>query len=296
MSNNDAIIPAWVAEFRTLLRARGIPSFSTDYISVLSDYSGQSKERPFRVQSFLLFNPTKSPDWPLLRQNLRASLPDRRRFAYKALSPSSHLQSKLQPFLAAADSLNGWCVTIAVHKSLKSLVSNEESYKLWKREGNLQGTWNPQQFENMLRIVHFLSVVLAEIMGNCNCIEWVSDQDEIFANDARCLDATKVLKLSLGTYVPNATANLLVGTSVIDTGHRGIEDLLAIPDLAAGAVADFASARETACDLPKKAMTIGKWLRDSSASLSKCSIWFRPERSSTTMSLAALEPELIYGG
>jgi hypothetical protein len=139
----------------------------------------------------------------------------------------------------------------------------------------------------MLRIVHFLSVLLAEIMVDCHSIEWISDQDEVFANIDRCHDVTKVLRLSLGAYLPRARAHILVGTSEIDTGHRGVEDLLAIPDLAAGAVGDFASAQEVASSVPPKAIAIGKWLGTSSGWPRKCCVRFRPG-SGDEVSLSAL--------
>jgi hypothetical protein len=169
--------------------------------------------------------------------------------------------------LKAADSLRGWCVTVAVHKSLGWLVSDKASCELWKREVELRSNWNAAQFENMLRIVHFLSILLSEILVDCHSVEWVSDQDEIFANEDRCIDVTKVLRLSLGSYLPKASAKILVGSSEIDTCHGGVEDLLAIPDLAAGAVGDFASGPEAATSVPPKAMTIGRWLAASSGSL-----------------------------
>ncbi|MGD0898918.1 MAG: hypothetical protein ABR915_13855 [Thermoguttaceae bacterium] len=276
MLSNGPHFPAWVPQFREILQARGIPSFTSDRIFVLSDYSGPDKGLPYRVFSFLLFNPSQSPDWPRLRLDLRAGLPDKRRFAYKRLSRSSYLRSKVGPFLGAADSLSGWCVTLAVHKSLKCLVSNKASCELWRREAGIQSNWNAPQFENMLRIVHFLSVLLAEIMGDCHSIEWVSDRDDIFANDDRCQDVTRVLRLSLGTYLPGVSAHILVGTSEIDTGDLGVEDLLAIPDFAAGAVGAFASAQEGASSVPPKAIPVGKWLETSSGVLRKCSLRFRP--------------------
>ena len=143
--------------------------------------------------------------------------------------------------------------------------------------------------------MHFLGLLLAEIIGNSVQIEWISDQDDIFANDARCSDVTRVLRLCLGSYAPNAIGHVIVGTSEIDTGHLGIEDLLAIPDLAAGAVADFTTARDKKADLPDKAITIAKWLRHSSGPLSKCSIEFRPDTNGQ-MSLAPLESQLMSIG
>ena len=289
MPNVNGSVPLWVSEFRKLLRARGIPKLRNDHICVLSDYSANDR---CCIQSFLLFSQSCSPDWPRLRHGFRADLPDKRHISYKKISPSSLLAPQLQRYLCIADSLNGWCVTVGMHRSLKSLVSNKESRRWWMKNASLEEKWNTPQFENMLRIVHFLSVLLAEVIGDCDSIEWVSDEDEIFANEKRCRDVTRVLRLTLGSYAPDAKARIVVGTTEIDTGNLGVEDLCAIPDLACGAVAEFMKSRETATPLSDKAITIGKWLAASSPTLQKCSVRFGPI-SSIQMSVEPMEDELI---
>ena len=290
MPNANASIPPWVSGFRKLLSERGIPKMANDHITVLSDYSSNKQGD---VQSFLLFSQSYSTDWPQLRHDFRADLPDNRHISYKKISPTSLLGPMLPRYLDIADSLHGWCVTVGTHRSLKSLVSNKESRRWWMRNANLEAKWSgPQQFENMLRIVHFLSLLLAEVIGECASVEWVSDQDEIFANNDRCQDVTKVLHRTLGSYAPAAKAHILVGTTEIDTGHRGVEDLCAIPDLACGAVAEFMKSRETEFALSEKAITIGKWLAASSRSLQKCSLQFSPI-SSTELRIENIEDRMI---
>jgi hypothetical protein len=284
-----ARVPSWVSGFRKLLCDRGIPKMSNDHITILSDYSSNTQ---CCIQSFLLFSQSRSPDWPRLRYEFRADLPDNRHISYKKISPSSLLGPKLQRYLDIADSLYGWSVTVGIHRSLKSLVSNRDSRRWWMQNASLEANWSLAQFENMLRVVHFLSLLLAEVIGDCNSVEWVSDQDEIFANDERCQDVTKVLHRTLGSYAPAAKAHILVGTTEIDTGHRGVEDLCAIPDLACGALAEFMKSRETESVLSEKAITIGKWLAASSDSLQKCSVQFIPI-SSTEFQIEAVEDKMM---
>jgi hypothetical protein len=289
MPNMDASVPAWVPGFRRLLSDRGIPKMPPDHITVLSDYSSNTHAS---TQSFLIFSQSCSSDWPRLRQGFRDDLPDNRHISYKKISPTSLLGPMLQRYLDIADSLHGWCVTVGIHRSLKSLVSNKDSRRWWMQNAKLEAKWSGPQFENMLRIVHFLSLLLAEIIGDCNSVEWVSDQDEIFANDARCQDVTKVLHRTLESYAPAAKAHILVGTTEIDTGQLGVEDLCAIPDLACGAVAEFMKTRETESPVSEKAFTIGKWLTASSATLHKCSVHFIPI-SATGMHIVPLEDKMM---
>jgi hypothetical protein len=288
-------VPMWVEGFRALLRKRGIPTLDQGNIAVLSDYTPGAGEHGYRVQSFLLFNPKRSPDWPRLRHNLRATFEDNRRFAYKSLRPSCLLQAHLEPFLSIANMLHGWCVTVAVHKSWRRIVSDDDSFELWRKKADLEERWNPAQFENMLEIVHFLSLLLAEVTRDCERVEWISDEDQIFANGKRCDDVTRVLGLCLHSYAPRAIRKMVVGTAEIDTGHRGIEDLLAITDLGAGAVADVTRSRHTGLALPQKATKIGQWLSSSSSTLCKCSIEF-PPKTGDQVFLAPLEAELHAGG
>lgn len=292
-------IPPWVSTFRGLLHDKPAPDFGDDKLFVLSDGSGRSGAHRCRVQSFLIFSGRQSPDWPRLRYELREQFPDERRISYKALSPTSHLQSRLAPFLSVADTLHGWCVTVSVHNSIKRIVTeHEKSLTIWQHIAALEGQWKPAQFENMLRIVHFLSLFLAECNASCKDLEWVSDQDDIFANDERCRDVVNVLRLCLGSYIPNVSGNVRVGPAVLGTAEifgLEVEDLLAIPDLAAGAIADFVTLRETHGKLPDKAVCILKWLSRSSVALSKCSIEFRPD-SVKNMEVVPIETELRVSG
>ncbi len=153
MSTHTERIPPWVSTFRTMLRAQATPEFGDDELSILSDWSGSSGSHTYKVYSFLIFSMARSPDWPRLRHELRQRFSDGRRISYKALSPSSHLQSQLQPFLSIADTLLGWCVTIAVHNSIKKLVTEDEScIAIWQERAKCEGGWKPAQFGTDLGI------------------------------------------------------------------------------------------------------------------------------------------------
>lgn len=285
--------PPWVPEFRTVLANAGVHGLNANHLTILSDYSDKGK---FRTLSFLIFDHGSSPEWPQLRRSLRGRMPDNRRFSYKALGGSSHLERFLDEFLAIADSLNGWLFTIAIDNDLHSLVADEDTRFAWERFAELTGRWkNQKQFENVLRINLFLALVLSPVIGNTPTLEWVSDQDDIFANDERSTDVTKMLRLSLGAFTPDIERQIVVGTSEIDTGHRGIEDLLSIPDLAAGAIGDAATHNYEIDCVSDKTVRIAKWLSACNNNLRKFTLEFR-FRPSGRMCMHQLQTELATMG
>jgi hypothetical protein len=107
-------------------------------------------------------------------------------------------------------------------------------------------------------------------------IYWISDDDEMFANQRRSLDVKKMLERFSSYYVDRNLGELGLGTTAIDTGDRLDEDLNSIPDLMSGAVAEVTShiarrfgghipsqiALEPALGLSRKAGAIYSWIMD----------------------------------
>lgn len=269
--------PHWVPKFRRLLSDSEVSGLGADHLSILSDYSHKGT---YKTASFLVFDQNASPEWPQLRGELRERIPDNRRISFKALGSTSHLNNYLDEFLSIADKLRGWCITIAVHDKIRSLVTDETSLATWTQTADLKGRWkNTRQFENVLRITHFLGLVLSQMIGSTQTLEWISDQDDIFANDARSNDVAELLRYSLSSYAPDAVARIVVGTAELDRGHRGIEDLLSIPDLAAGALGEAASHQYDSKSISSKTSRIAKWLSQEPSELRKLSIDFRYHES-----------------
>lgn len=265
--------PQWVPGFREILARRDLTDFGGSHISVVSDFSGIGR---YQTLSFLVFDQSQSPDWPRLRHALRQTFSDTRRIKFSRLNPKQHLSRHLKSILSVANSLHGWCVTVAIHSSIRNLVTDEHTLAHWNRITPLHGNWRTRQFENVLRIVHFLALILADVIGESESVEWVCDEDEIFATDSRCNDVATLLRLSLGSYAPSARARIVIGTSSIDTGHRGVEDLLSIADLSAGAVGEWLESRTTGSPLTHRSNVICNWLALNEGGLSKSTIEFRP--------------------
>jgi hypothetical protein len=76
-------------------------------------------------------------------------------------------------------------------------------------------------------------------------ISWVTDNDSIVANNERLDDTHHFAARLSGLYVSHRLGEFMMNTVSIDTEDRGFEDFVAIPDLAAGMLAEVVSGMST---------------------------------------------------
>src|SRR5207249_3520816 len=95
-------------------------------------------------------------------------------------------------FLSAANNIGGLSVSILVHKAIVSLF--RESAQIDLSEPGLEGFshWKGTSFEKMLRIVHLVSFFIAGLSRAGQDVLWITDEDEIAANDDRLSELTKL--------------------------------------------------------------------------------------------------------
>src|SRR5690606_15885909 len=79
------------------------------------------------------------------------------------------------------------------------------------------------------------SLLIAGLSRERQNVLWISDQDAIAANLDRHKQATNAIASVLSGYLPHPLGHIRIGTAQSDDGSKAIEDLLAIPDIAAGA-------------------------------------------------------------
>ena len=91
----------------------------------------------------------------------------------------------------------------------------------------------------MLQLTQLIACVIGGLSQPFQNIYWISDEDSLFANIVRHTDVTRVLSSYSGHYVRHELGELRVGTTSIDEGDRLEEDLAAVADLAAGALAEI---------------------------------------------------------
>ena len=158
----------------------------------------------------------------------------------------------------------------------------------------LKGSWSAKSLENMFRIVHFISIVIAGLAKPNQNIYWISDEDEIMANPMRSSDVATLISAFTSMYVKHNLGELGVGTTRIDEGDRLEEDFAAVADLAAGTVSEMltkvsntsssssfyeSSAHELPDYLSGKTEIILAWLGDNYRRLKKSILLFEQTKA-----------------
>lgn len=195
-----------------------------------SDYSGEHQQPEFQVLSFLLTQESSIfGSWETARLNVRhRHLSDGRRMAFKKLTDARRINA-LTEFLDAASLLNGLLVCVAVEKT--------HSLRNRGQLPPLQHNWTVDTLEKLLRICVFGGGFVDGLRGNGQNLFWITDDDAIVATDHAKKDAARLMGSCLHPF-PGEKPTVILGiASLFDDGLRA-EDLLAIPDLAAGAFSE----------------------------------------------------------
>lgn len=134
------------------------------------------------------------------------------------------------------------------------------------------------------------------------------DEDAIAANDAQLTSLTKVIGNIVSHYLDHELGHIRVGTSRSENRDLILEDLLAIPDLAAGAVAEISRKLVKTAHMPSanlikplpksvtaKSMVIGSWLSGENDCLQKTTIFLdlNDKNPGMTVSHVDFEPLML---
>ena len=216
-----------------------LPNFdNSSTIIASSDYSGEHSKSNIMIYSFLLADLSSINIWDKKRQQIRQKyLPDNRRISFKNLS-DIHRKRILEPFLNSTNHLNGISFSVAIDKRIKSLFENNSLFDMNNYEFHELRNWKKDTIEKAFTVMHFLSILCSGLLKKHQNIFWFTDQDSIAANDNRVIFMTKLFSWILSNYLTLNLGHLKFGTTKCDNGSLLIEDLAAIPDLIAGAVAE----------------------------------------------------------
>lgn len=212
----------------------------TKNLFIASDYSGNHQRFSHVVYCYLVLNDSNQ-NWIERLKNFRLNnLADKRRISYKKLGDPVK-QKAIVKFLEMASDFDGHLVAIAVDKRKKWLSTYDGFLEKNEKLLGIRTKWNKLALESMLRKVHFaslLSAIWAKKYGN---ITWVTDEDEFVANENRHDDVLKLLGRYISLYNNKPMGVLRMNTTAQDIEGMYFEDLVAIPDLAAGMIAEISS-------------------------------------------------------
>jgi hypothetical protein len=205
---------------------------------VTSDYSGCHKGARFETTSFLLASLDGCEEWERKRSILRRRLlPQGRRMSFKNLN-DRHRRDALASFLVAANDIPGIVVSFCVSRGLDTALCADEMIDRRAHELAPLALFPKTPFRRLMRLSTFVGLFLAGLSAPMQDVLWLSDEDEIVADAARIRAAARVVANAVGHFLPHDLGHFRFGCTRSDDGSRAIEDLAAIPDLAAGAMTE----------------------------------------------------------
>jgi hypothetical protein len=275
-------------------------------ILLTSDYGGAHKESLYETISFLVIDLQYAWLWDELRVALRKKfLRDNRRMGYKSLNDQRR-RDALVPFLRAANTLPGLLVTFVLDNQATFLLSDDPPDKSDSAVGMLSG-WSKSSFRKLTRVGHLAALLVAGMSAPKQNVIWISDDDELAPNVEKIREATRVFGHLLNHTLNHDLSHIRFGTtSFTDGGQRQVEDAVALPDLAAGAIAEIFSgvhrnvgslANTGKLLLPPfqqasvKSRTIAHWLADSNHPLKKLIVLVTSDAQGSSVRVMELFPE-----
>lgn len=260
-----------------------LPDFSDDEkIAVMSDFGGEHHGAHFNTYSFLILAYNKIGPFMEQVEELRRKhglLKPYSEFAFKDLSYGPRSRA-LQEFLRIVENfIHGAVITIAIDRQIDTVfgVSKKETYSVIEEQLASMGLgkWKGAAGEKVLRVCHSIAIFVALTTRENQRLLWYCDNDAINENgrDRGFADTQQIFLRTLGMYSKHKFD--LVGFGKSFDGKSHLDDLLSIPDFAAGVVQDLLKAHKTGDDNisgGEEKIALLKWMATKSKFLSKITI------------------------
>ena len=207
----------------------------TENLYLFSDYSA-NKDQKLITYSILILD-EKSYNWFLSAQEKfweEYSL-DSKIIEYKKLNDGPRKRA-LVAFLDLCNKINGLIFTIVIHKDTKSLYKDEipvvlqEQINVWKKKAVK---------EKILRLREFILLILNGLGRQNQNVLWITDNDEIVANELQLFTANAIFKDILEKHLDFKIGTFELKTLDDDLPDKRFEKLCSLTDLIAGALVDF---------------------------------------------------------
>lgn len=201
---------------------------------VACDIGGSQKTQRYETYSFLIVDLDCNAPWLGGQACFRSAvLPHRRRMAFKAMNDGFRRRA-LAPFMKLADHLNGVLVTFAVDKIQRPRIIFDEP-----PGDELGALWKAAIVNRLLWVIHLSVFLVSSLSAPGQDVMFIIDEDEVAANVRQLTKLTELFGRAHGNQGGPMMGHLRCGTTKSDDGSLALEDLVAIPDLVAGAVGEF---------------------------------------------------------
>lgn len=259
-----------------------LPDFSDDKgVAVMSDFGGEHSTAHFNTYSFLFLAYDKIGPFAKKVQELREKhglLEPYGEFAYKKLKygPKSRALSE---YLRLVDNfIHGAIVTVAIDKKIGTVFAadKQQAHPIMIEHllSNSLGTWDGHAAEKVLRVCNILAVFTSLLVTDKQKFIWYSDSDSINEDgkNRKFSDTQMIFLRVLALYTDRGFCGGGFGKSFTEKSH--LDDLLSVPDLAAGLIQDLLQAQRTAEEIPggDEKIALMKWIASPSKFLSKITL------------------------
>lgn len=201
---------------------------------VMCDIGGSLKLQPYETFSFLVLDLDRNGPWLATQAAFRGQFfTHHRRMSFKALNDGLRRRA-LAPFLRLASLVDGVLVTFAVDKLERPQIGVEDEVRK-----ELRAFWKPTVVDRLMWVIYLSIFLISGLSVAGQDVMFVIDEDEVAANVPQLTKLTELFGRAYSNLEGPMMGHLRCGTAKSDDGSLVLEDLLAIPDLAAGAVSEF---------------------------------------------------------
>ena len=205
---------------------------------IVSDYSGQHRQATHEVYSFLVTTWEDLQHWLPFWQDFRANwLPDGRRLSFKQLREP--LRKRAYPaFLAVAGLLRANLISIMIDNRVGSFAEGGPKVLAKDLDDCFAPKMSASTIEKVYRLSSFVAMLQSGLRQERQRSLWISDHDETLDSwDRRERFARLATYLTIGLTGWRNAADQDFMTTEANGLPAWVEDLAAIPDIAAGACA-----------------------------------------------------------
>jgi len=206
-----------------------------------SDYGGEHSGAKYDTFAFLMADIAECAAWQNIRKQIRSDKRlGRRRMAFKNMNDTVRARA-FPDFFESANGIHGILTVFAIHKRSGSLFGSGERLNPATLDFEPLRTLSVPIGEKLIRVVSLLGLLIAGFSAPGQDVLWATDEDAIAANACRVRHLVDALAIVSSNLLNHDLRHLRVATAEQDMGDLSLEDLLAIPDAAAGGLSDALS-------------------------------------------------------
>jgi hypothetical protein len=273
--------------------------FDNNSVAAFSDYSGDSASSKYLTYTFLVCAWNQTGFFlDMMEEIRRENGLESKEIEFKDLHYGP-IKRALDVYLGALNFVPGLLFTIAIEKQALYRMANKEetTHILQLLEENGCGEWEPQVIDKLLFLCHAAAYLVTLLAKAGQKISWMSDHDNIVANENRKKHWLRIFGNCL-SYYADRDYPLVGGAVPFRERSLMMLDLLSATDLTAGAIEHHLTRKAKGKERDRKDVeVILKWLSHDGIGLKKISILIRvgPEGEVQSCGLEFIQTKIDEG-